>query len=400
MRVLVITKIFPSSVEPAFAPYNRYQFGELDTLCDVDVLGIIPWFPGASLLHRWSDAGRRIEVPRSETIDRLHVRHPRVLYIPRVGHVFAGATYALSLLPEVVARRGSVDVVLGSFAYPDGWAAVALSRLLGVPAVIKVHGGDINELSKVRVLRPHLRWALSRAAAVVATSRALADAAIAAGARAETTSVIFNGVDLATFRVRDRAEARRELGRPTEGRWILFVGRVEARKGVRELMQAFAGLSPARPDVKLVLVGDGTERTECEAFARERGLPVEFAGARPHDEVAVWLGACDVLALPSHAEGTPNVVVEALVSGRRVVATQVGGIPAVVDRDVLGTLVPSKDAVALEAALASAIDAEYRPQSVAEAVTFGGWRDSAQALHDVLAGAIDRGNPVPHHRGD
>jgi glycosyltransferase involved in cell wall biosynthesis len=303
------------------------------------------------------------------------------------------------LLPEVIGRRGKVDVVLGSFAYPDGWAAVALSRWLGVPAVIKVHGGDINELSKVRMLRPHLRWALSRASAVVATSRALADAAIAAGARADTTSVIFNGVDLGTFRVRQRAEARRELGRPIEGRWILFVGRIEARKGVRELMHAFAKLSPARPDTKLVLVGDGTERAECETFARERRLPVVFAGARPHDEVAVWLGACNVLALPSHAEGTPNVVIEALVSGRRVVASRVGGIPAVVDRDVLGALVPAQDVDALEVALACAIDGEYRPQEVAEAVSFGGWRDSARALHDVLAGAIDRGNPVPRHRG-
>jgi glycosyltransferase involved in cell wall biosynthesis len=331
-------------------------------------------------------------VPRDEWIDGLHVTHPRVLFVPKIGHAVAGATYAASLLPYILRERGKVDVVLGSFAYPDGWAAVVAGRMLRVPTVIKVHGGDVNVLSHSRIVRPHLRWALSRAEAVVATSRPLARASIAAGANPSTTTVVMNGVDTDTFRVRDRDACRRELGQPRDGRSILYVGRLETRKGALEMMQAFARIAPQHPDARLVMVGDGTERGACERMAQELGLRVLFAGARPHAQVGSWLGACNLLCLPSHAEGTPNVVLEALASGRRVVATHVGGIPDVVDRPELGELVPPKDVGALAGALARALVHDYVGEDVAKSVSFGGWNDSAGALHDVLRGAIERHN--------
>ena len=102
---------------------------------EVELWATIPWFPGARLLRRWSAAGRLGEVPRQEQIDELSVRHPRVVYLPKLAAV-NGALYAASLTLDALAQRGRVDVVLGSWAYPDGYAVVRLARRLGARAVI------------------------------------------------------------------------------------------------------------------------------------------------------------------------------------------------------------------------------------------------------------------------
>src|SRR5262245_10582073 len=96
---------------------------------------------------RWSAAGRLVQVPRPEQIAGLPGTHPRALALPRL-HASAAALYAASLLPELLARRGHVDVVLGTWAYPDGCAAIALAALLRVPAVVKLHGSDLNLIAR------------------------------------------------------------------------------------------------------------------------------------------------------------------------------------------------------------------------------------------------------------
>src|SRR6185295_14873782 len=99
-RVLVITKIFPSAADPTAGPYNRQQFAALSRLCDVQVQGTIPWFPGARVFGRWSLAGRLASAPREESFEGLHVEHPRYLYLPKLGSQFAAELYCASLLPH------------------------------------------------------------------------------------------------------------------------------------------------------------------------------------------------------------------------------------------------------------------------------------------------------------
>jgi glycosyltransferase involved in cell wall biosynthesis len=391
LRVLVITKIFPNALEPLSSPFNRQQFAALGRLCDVEVLASIPWFPGARALRRWSAAGRLTRVPREDTIDGLAVRHPRFLFVPRYGHALSGALYAASLLPSVFSRRGRIDVVLGSWAYPDGAAAVALGALLGVPVVIKLHGSDLNVVAKLAGPRENLRWALPRARRVVAVSRALGDEAVRLGARPERIAVVHNGVDGALFFPRDRAEARRELGLSNQKR-LLYVGRLERQKGVLDLLDAFARLAPARPDFALTLVGDGSARGECQTRAAAIGAQVQLIGARPLDEVPRFLAACDLLTLPSWNEGTPNVVLEALACGRKVVATRTGGIPDVIDSPRLGELVPVRDPAQLACALERVADGAYDGAEIAALGARGGWAESAARLLAVLTEAA--GSPA------
>jgi glycosyltransferase involved in cell wall biosynthesis len=387
VRVLAITKIFPNAAEPLSAPFNRQQFAALGRLCELEVLATIPWYPGAGLLARWSSAGRLARVPHRDTIDGLSVRHPRTLFIPRAGHALWGPLYAASLAPLVARYRGKVDVLLGSWAYPDGVAAVALGALLGVPTVVKLHGSDVNVIGREPGPRWMLAQALPRAARVVAVSRALADAVTELGVDPARIALVYNGVDSELFRPRDRGAARAALGLPAAGKLLLYVGNLKESKGVLDLAAAFERVAAEVPDVTLAIVGGGEAAARLEETAARLGGRLRVIGPRPLAEVPTWMAACDLLALASWNEGTPNAVLEALACGRRVVATAVGGIPDLIRTPLLGSLVPARDVPALADALTAALRTSYDPEAVAAAGARGGWAASAAALRDVLAEA-------------
>ena len=386
LRVLAITKIFPNAAEPLSAPFNRQQFAALATRCSLEVMGTIPWFPGAGLLGKWSSAGKLARVPRSEVIEGIHVRHPRTLFVPRLAHATWGPLYAASIAPALLPYRNKVDIVLGSWAYPDGFAAVIAARLLGVPCVVKLHGSDINLIAKLPGPRRMLQWALPRANKVVAVSRALADEVVQLGVPRENVAIVMNGVDAELFHPRDRTAARTALGLPA-GPIALYVGNLKAEKGVLDLAAAWAKVATALPEATLVVVGGGPAAEALKTAVAPLGDSVRLLGPQPLPRVPTYMAACDLLVLPSHAEGTPNVVLEALASGRRVVATNVGGIPDLITRPELGELVPPRAPDALAEAIVRSLPTPYAPATVAQLGARGGWDASAAALYEVLVGA-------------
>lgn len=392
LRVLIITKIFPNAANRHAGTYNRQQFAALSRLCDVQVLGLIPWFPGASLFSRKSEAGRLSAAPARECIDGLDVLHPRAFYFPRFGHSANPMTFALSLLPKVWPVRQKLDVIMGSWAYPDGLAAILLGRWFKLPVVVKVHGSDLNVLCERDSVRRVLSRSLPGADRLLAVSRALAAKAHELGVAADRIAFLPNGVDRAIFRPCDRTEARRELDLP-DGRLLLFVGGIEASKGVLDLLQAFESIAPRSPDLRLALVGDGSEMPRWRRAQSRWPGRIFLPGAQPLAQVARWIAASDVLTLPSWSEGTPNVVLEALASGRRVVATRVGGIPDVLSSAASGEMVSVRCPDELSEALWRVAQANYDPVAVAATGPMD-WSESARLLHLALLSARD-GSPLP-----
>lgn len=150
------------------------------------------------------------------------------------------------------------------------------------------------------------------------------------------------------------------------GRDIVFVGRLAAVKGVRVLLEAFAQVRPDQPDARLVLVGDGAERTDIEAHARALGCAeaVRFTGYLSQDEVADELSRADIFALPSFAEGVPVVLMEAMASHLPVLATRIAGIPELVQDGESGFVVPPGDVAAFAAALSALLADPAQRQSM------------------------------------
>lgn len=137
------------------------------------------------------------------------------------------------------------------------------------------------------------------------------------------------------------------------GQRIIFVGRLDAVKGVPLLLEAFAALAGRHPGARLSIVGDGPARAALEARAAELdlGARAEFLGYRASDEVAGLLGEADMLVLPSFAEGLPVVLMEAMAARLPVVASRVAGVGELVEDGVNGLTHPAGDLATLTAQL-------------------------------------------------
>lgn len=392
LRVLALTSLFPTNLDPGRAPFNRAQFSALAKRADVEVIGVVPWRPG------WGRARSHDKrLAREELVDAMAVAHPRYPSIPGLPSLNAGLMVAsLFRMIRDRHRRKDYDVLLASYAYPDGCAGIMIGRSLGIPVVVKCHGSDLNRVPSHLWCRLQLECLLKRAAAVVVVSQRLAERARALGVSEERLRVVYNGLDREQFRPRDRTLARAHLRLPTNREIVLYVGHLGEHKGVRDLLAAAPRLRQARPRATVVFVGDGPLAGEVQAAAREDPGGVLAFGAVPPEEVGVWMGAADILCLPSWDEGLPNVVREAHACGRQVVATAVGGVPEAMHAPELGVLVPARDPEALGDALARQLASTPVPAEViVERATVPSWSGSAEALHAVLIRAVfanrDRG---------
>jgi D-inositol-3-phosphate glycosyltransferase len=187
------------------------------------------------------------------------------------------------------------------------------------------------------------------------------------GADPGRVEVVHPGVDLTTFRPRDRAAVRRELGLPTDAWVLMFAGRIQPLKAPDVLLRAVATLLDRAPDLRSRLVvpivggpsGTGLERpTALASLARDLGIDdvVRFVPPVAQAELARWYAAATVVAVPSYNESFGLVAVEAQASGTPVLAAAVGGLTTVVRDGVSGILLDDHDAANWAAALGRVID--------------------------------------------
>ena len=353
MKIAVITRYFPSSAEP-WQGRSAYQtLRAIARQAEVQV-----FFPNAAY-PLWLK-------PRSRSYDKLDpsYRPPdvKVSYydypaLPLVSRPMNGWMAARALLPHV--RAFAPDLIFSCFLYPDGYAAVKIGKILSVPVVAMSIGSDINRIGD-RISAWHTRAVLREADFVVTVSGDLRTKAVAMGASPLKTRAILNGCDLSVFRPKDRLDARLRLHIDPAAEAVVYIGRMDVKKGLRELVEAAASLRPERPNLHVYMVGSGPDRPIIESAIQTRnaGSYIHALPGCAPDDVAVWMAAADLVTLPSYMEGCPNVVLEALASGRPVVATNVGGIPEIMSGDC-GCLVPPRDPAALALALASVLDRSW-----------------------------------------
>ena len=284
--------------------------------------------------------------------------------LPLVSRPFNGSIAARALLPHV--RSFAPDLIFSFFLYPDGYAALKIGKALSVPVVAMGVGSDVHSIGD-RFSAMHTRTVLRQAEFLVAISDDLRKRMEAMGAAPEKISAIVSGCNISVFHPGDRLEARRKLGIDPAAEGVVYIGRMDAKKGLRELVEAAASLRPARPNLHVYLVGEGPDRHLIESAiqANNAGSYIHALHECAFDDVAVWMAAADLVTLPSYMEGCPNVVLEALACGRPVVATSVGGIPEILSEEC-GCLVPPRDSGALARALASVLGRSWDANAISE----------------------------------
>jgi glycosyltransferase involved in cell wall biosynthesis len=256
------------------------------------------------------------------------------------------------------ARRFRPEVVYAHFLFPAGAAAALAARRTGARLVLTAHGRDVRNIGAIPGVASATRMTVRRADAVIVVSDFLRRELEAKLPEARgKVAVIDSGVDLERFRHRDPAPLREELGWDGEGPFFLCVGTLDERKNVVRLVRAFASLDGG----SLVFAGDGPLRDRLEDRAR-----VRVAGRVPHERVADWIAASDVVCQPSLIEPFGQVVLEALAAERPVVATRIGG-PAELVTPETGVLVDPGSVESIAAGMRAAAELP-RPNPAARAV--------------------------------
>lgn len=383
MKVAVVTRYFPSSGEPAQGRSLYETLRLLGGNAEVKV-----FYPNA--------AYPRLLQPRSRTYKRLdlafrppdvNVEYFNYAALPLISRPLNGWMSTWALLPHIC--NFAPDVIFGCFLYPEGYAALKIAHTLRVPVAVMSIGSDLNRIGDSLSER-FTRTVLRQADAIVTVCDDLRKTAVAKGAPAATTKAVLNGCDLRVFRPQDRYQARTRLGIDTSSEAVVYVGRLDLKKGLSELVKAAAALHPNRPRLHCYLVGRGPDRPAVEDAIRacQAGAFVHLIPGCAFEEVATWMSAADAVTLPSYMEGCPNVILEALASGRPVVATKVGGIPEILDNSC-GRLVPPRDPAKLAEALESVLAAEWNPEAIC-AHGSRSWTAPAGELMDIFQSLITR----------
>ena len=353
LKIAVVTRYFPSSGEP-WQGRSAYQtLRMIARKADVRV-----FYPNASypsLLKPRSRGYSKLDASWSPPdVKANYYDFPS---LPLVFRPLNGWMAARALLPHV--RSFAPDLIFSCFLYPDGYAALKIGQALSVPVVTQSIGSDINRIGDP-ISAMHTRTVLREADFLVTVSGDLRSKAVAMGASAEKSRAIINGCDLSVFHVRDRLGARQRLGIDPAAQAIVYIGRMDLKKGLRELVEASASIHSERPNLQVYLVGEGPDRPLVQSAidANNASGYIHALPACAFDDVAVWIAAADLVTLPSYMEGCPNVVLEALACGRPVVATRVGGIPEIMS-EACGRLVAPQDPAALAEALGSVLDSAW-----------------------------------------
>lgn len=384
MRVLWVTNLFPNCQEPNRGIFNYHISRELQNYCDITIIAPVPWFPKMKFLKRFGSWSRTSQLPEKEKVKGFDVYHPRYIVIPGLFGFLHGFSlyYSIRRMVRNLIKKQNFDLIHAHWVFPDGVAAVRVARQMNLKVMVTAHGSDINLYSGYLLRRIQIRKALQRADSISAVSPELRQSIIELGIPDQRAKFIPNGVDPDQFKPDDQMSCRRQLGLPLDARIILFAGALVPVKGLEYLLEAAAQLKSGYSNLFIAIVGEGPlyqfliHKTE-ELHLREMFI---FFGSKPHDDIPLWINACDLFCLPSLSEGWPCVIMEALACGKPVVASRVGGVPNIIN-DQNGYMFAPKNVKDLAQSLEKALGRSWDPERIRGGLDRFSWKASAEQYY-------------------
>jgi len=323
-NITFITSFFDSPYHADRAPYNEQLFKVLSKVYDVNIVRPVAW---TDLMR----TRRRRGIDIKETWYRDRISYPIYLYPPKVFIQAYGILYFLSLIPTLLSRRKVPDLIYTTWAYPDAYGAMILAKYYRRPYIVRVHGSDINILARRSDLQNKILKVLQGSAKIISPSNDLKNKMVELGVPCDRIEVVYSGVDLDRFCPMDRQAAEAKLNLASKKR-IIYVGNLKAAKGVFDFVGAVRILMDKGVHLEAMIIGKGEAEAALRSEIDHAGLSanVHIVGAVAHSMLPVWINAADCLCLPSYSEGVPNVLLEAMACRTNIVATNVGGIPEIV----------------------------------------------------------------------
>jgi len=388
MRIAVLTSLYPSPPRPFEGIFAERRWrGMVARGHAVRVTQPLPFTPGPLARGAWAEIR---SMPESETRHGIEVERPRYL------HLFRSARRNARRFSRVGTRRVLArerpDVVVCDYAWPAAEAAPLLARA-GVPCVVSGRGSDVLQVAGEAGLGAELARCLRAACGWCAVSRDLLAVMDELAGAPGVGALVPNGVDLDAFPLGDtgldRSDARRRLGLPATGALVLVVGHLIERK---DPLLALDVAARSGDELSFAFLGRGPLLEACRRRAAESGLSdrVRFPGEVLPEALSSWYRAADLLLLTSRREGRPNVVLEALASGRPVLATESGGTGELLGPWRERSLARTRDPEELSRMLRALLADPPAPASLRASVEPLSWGASLEALERCLERATTR----------
>jgi teichuronic acid biosynthesis glycosyltransferase TuaC len=362
LRIAIVTHWFPSSSQPHRGRPIYEISRALGKMADVRVFCMDPGYPRYRFMQPRTFVSRDAESDYS--LSGVTVEYLRYPALPVITRPLNGYNCGRALLRRL--RSFRPDLVVGYDVYPEGFAAVAAAQKLRIPVIVGALGSDVLR-DRGYCVGKLTSQTIRKATFVLTVSDNLRERVMKFGISPDRCRTIHNGCDFKIFKPSSRETARHELKVDPSAEVVVFIGRLVPLKGLRELLEAAATLTPSRSRLRIVCIGEGPMDRELRIRAAQPDLKghVSFAFGADPDEIARWLTAANVFCLASHSEGCPNVVIEALSCGLPVVASDVGGIPELLNSRC-GILVPPGDVRQLAQGLSRALDHPWDREEIAK----------------------------------
>ncbi|EHQ36690.1 glycosyltransferase family 4 protein [Methanoplanus limicola] len=292
-------------------------------------------------VNRYSKYIKRNKLCPSGNIDNIRILPTNVYYLPgNYLYKYVGNLHYKSVKRAILKNNLAFDLIHAHFTWSAGYVGARLKEEYDKPLVITAHGYDIYDLPfRNYDWRKKIESVLNTADHIITVSNKNLEFINQLDV-STPVSVIPNGFRNDLFYPRNTTECRNRLKLPLDKKIILTVGNLEPVKGHKYLIEAIHKVIQQRKDILCIIVGSGSLHNSLKRQIKKLGLEdyVLLAGGRPHNEIPLWMNACDLFVLPSLNEGNPTVMFEALGCGKPFVGTKVGGIPEIIISNNYGLL--------------------------------------------------------------
>ena len=357
MKVLVIGSVYPRFHEDAEVPWLRTSIAHLKK-AGLGIQVLAPAYKGLKSheidgvkVNRFRYAPASWEILTHEEGAPSKMASKPWLQLLAIPYIISGFFKCIG-----ICRKFRPDVIHAHWPFPHAYIALGAAKLFKIPLVLNFHGAELLLIRKKKWVKPLLKFAIGQAQAVFANS------SFTAGKIKALRNVDVEWSPYGTTLESGSTSAGNGgtsaiVPHPVNGKFkILFVGRHIERKGICYLIEAAKHLPRDQFEIRIVGVGDITDKLKAQAAEIADAAEIIFTGKLSPEELANEYRTANVFTLPAivdskgDTEGLGVVLIEAMELGLPVVASNVGGIPDVVVDGVSGILVPEKDPEALAGA--------------------------------------------------
>ena len=391
MKILAFSYLFPNKYQPFYGIFVLNRLKAVKKYCTVQVIAPVPWFPFMGIFNRFKDYPG---IPRREVMEGIDVLHPRLFIIPKYLKWIDGISYLCSTILPVLRLKKyhKFDLIDVHWVYPDILAAYVYAKIYRKKLLVTIRGKKAVCFGEDSLRKRIIDFLIKKVDYIITLSKELKDIVIDIGVQETKIKVIPNGVDIDRFKPLKRDECRRRLGLPLDKKILLSVGSLIITKGFHKIIEILPEISK-RCELNFYIVGDtgpaGDFRKEIEDKIRELNLKNVFLlGSKSNEELVCWYNACDVFCLATSAEGSPNVVMEALACGAPVVVSAVGGIPDIVKEEFLGFLIDPDSSTDLKDKLEMALSIDWDRKRIRKYMEKFTWDWCAKQVVEVYKKAL------------